>query len=130
MSDQTIAVYSAGAVENTLPRTIYETSGDDISADPVYVSLGSWTAPGVWVTPDSVTRGTITVADYRARTGQQPETTDGTPLADDMLLHWVAMTLEIGGALKPLAGYYWLWTKITAAPETVPRRTSGRITIT
>lgn len=109
MTDQTIDL-TAGAVEMTLPRTITETSGEDISNDPVVVSLGSWTEPGAWVTPDRLTRGTTEVG--------------------DVLQHWVVVQLLIGGTLKPQVGDYWLWTKITDDPEVVPRRTSGRITIT
>jgi hypothetical protein len=110
VTDQVIDVYGAGAVEFSFPRTITETSGEDISADPVLVSLGSWTEPGGWVTPDRITRGTTDVG--------------------GITQHWVVVQLLIGGDLKPAADNYWLWTKITDSPETVPRRTSGRITIT
>jgi len=128
MSDQSIDL-SAGAVEFTYPRTITETSGEDISGDPVEVSLGSWTEPGEWVTPDRLTRGTITVLEYRTSTGKTPHGQDGAALADDVLLHWVAVQLMIGDSVKPADGDYWLWTRISPSPEVVPRRTSGRITI-
>lgn len=46
---QTIAA-SIGAVEYTWPFTITETTGKDISGDAAQISLGTYAAPGPWVT--------------------------------------------------------------------------------
>lgn len=102
MSDQTIDL-SAGAVEYTYPRTVTETSGVDITTDQVLVSLGTWDAPAGWVVPD--------VLDHPA-----PST--------------AVAQLLIGASLKPAPGPYYLWTQVSDAPEVVPRRSPGRITIT
>lgn len=99
---QTIAVHSAAAVEYTLPLTITETSGKDISAATIRMSLGTYTAPGTWVAPDVDTSPTPA-----SRTVQ----------------------LLIGTDPTLLAGDYYVWTVITDAPEVVPRR-HDKLTIT
>ena len=94
---------TAGAVEYTWPLTITETTGKDITATTIRLCLGSYTAPGdTWLTPDT-------------------DTTDGTSSRVVQLL--------IGDELKPEAGNFWLWSKVTDAPETVPRR-HGKVIIT
>jgi hypothetical protein len=128
MIDQTIAV-SASEVENTHPRLITELSGADISTAPVQVSLGSYDAPGTWVTPDVLTRGTIAASDFLAAnpgTELPIDPNTGQPVAGSVLLHWVVVELTIGDALKPAPGHYWLHTNI----NNELRRSPGRITIT
>lgn len=123
MTDQTIEV-SAGADEFCFERRITETSGADISASPVVVSLSSYDAPSTWVEPTVTRRGTITVADYCATTRAQLD------LPSTTLLHWVAVKVKIGVDTAPVHGSYHLWVKITDSTEVVPRRTPDRITIT
>lgn len=102
MSDQTVDV-SAGAVEYTFPRTITETTGKDISADQIAVSLGSYDAPGAWVPPDRLTHPTPSSA---------------------------VVQLLVSNSLGLIVGQsYYLWTKVTESPEVIPRRSPGRVTI-
>ena len=99
---QTIAVHSAAAIEYTHPLTITESTGKDITGATVKVSLGTYQAPGDWLTPDTDTHPTDA-----QRTVQ----------------------LLIGDSLKPEAGDYWLWTQVGDSPEVVPRR-HDKITVT
>jgi hypothetical protein len=101
--DQTIRV-SAGAVEYCYPRTLTETSGKNISADPVYLTLGTYdaplsTTPGA---PDVITR-------------PSPST--------------VVAQILISTNPDPNRQHYWVWTKLSDAPEVVWRRSPGRITL-
>lgn len=102
MPDQTIPL-SAGAVEYTLPRTI--SSSTDLTGDTVDVSLGTFDAPGAWVSPDVRT----------------------TSSAGGVFT--VTVKLLIGTTLRPGAGDYWLWVRLHDAPEVLPERTPGRIRI-
>lgn len=97
---QTIRV-AAGEVEYTWPEVLTETSGADISGDTVQMCLGSYTAPGAFVTPDRV---------------------------DHPAVSSVSVALLIGVDYRPAAGTYWVWVKITDAPE-VPLRRGHRVII-
>lgn len=88
---QTIRV-SDGAVEYSWPMTITATDGDDITADTVQVSLGTYSDPATWVTP-VITRPTPSSATVKLLID------DTTPV-----------------------GTYWLWCKVSDSPEVVPRR--------
>ena len=95
---QTIAL-SAGAIEYTYPLTITEKTGKDISGVTILLSLGTYQAPGdTWQAPDVDQPGDTTAARV--------------------------VQLLIGDALKPAAGTYYLWSKVTDAPEVMPRRNS------
>ena len=98
---QTINI-TAGAVEYTFPLTITETTGKDISADVIQLSLGTDTAVGAWHTPDTDVTQSVT---YQR-----------------------VVQLLVGAAYVPAVGTYWLWSKVTDSPETVPRR-HGKVTI-
>lgn len=102
MSEQTIDL-TAGAVEYTWPLTIIESTGKDISADTVQLSLGSYTEPATWQAPDL--DPAQTVASQRV------------------------VQLLVGDTLKPALGSYYLWSQILDDPEIVPRR-HQRINIT
>lgn len=124
---QTIAVHSAAAVEYTWPTVITELSGENITADAVVMCLGSFTTPGTFVAPDVKTTGTTTVGEFVA---------DGCAcgcatidLPDSTVLYQVTVKLLIGASLSPAAGNYWVWTKLTDTPESVPR-VGAKITIT
>jgi hypothetical protein len=121
--DQTINL-SAGAVEDTYPRTITETTGEDTSADPVFVALAPWGGALTWVAPSTLTRSTTTVAEYNATNPAEL-----LALPDATVLHQTTVALLIGDTLKPAPGNFYLWTKVTDAPEVVPRMSPGRITI-
>ena len=79
---QTINV-TAGAVEYTYPLTITETTGKDISADAIQLSLGTDTAVGTWYAPD----------------------TDPT----QAVTYQRVVQLLVGGSFVPAVGTYWLW---------------------
>jgi hypothetical protein len=95
LKTQTIEL-SAGAVERTFPVTITELTGKDISGDPVWLSLGTETLPGAWVSPD---------VDIPQSVKSQR-----------------VVQLLVGGVVNPGPGVYWLWSKVTDNPEIVPRR--------
>lgn len=93
---QTIDV-TAGAVEYTWPIVVRELNGADISAVTIEVSFGSSAAPDTWQTPD--------VDDPQADAATR------------------VVQILIGDTLAPDAGDdYYLWVRITDAPEVVPRR--------
>lgn len=92
---QTIYV-SDGAVEYTWPVTITETTGKDISAVGVELSLGTYTAPGTWQAPDT----------------DPPQATKSQRVVQ----------LLVGGTLKPAPGRYYLWTRSADTPEIVEHR--------
>lgn len=92
----------AGGIELTLPIFFTDTKMSDITDDQVEVSLGTYAAPTDWVTPDSITRPT-----------------------DDS----VSAQLLIGGDLKPAAGDYWVWMRLTDDPERIPRRGINRVRV-
>lgn len=96
---QTVAV-SQGAIEYTWPTTITATDGDDITGDTVAVSLGTYTAPGAWQAPDTITHP--------------------TPSS-------VVVQILVGAATP--TGSYYLWVKVSDSPEVVPRR-AAKITVT
>ena len=93
---------TGGAVEYTFPLTITEVTGKDISANVIQLSLGTDTAVGVWYAPDTDVTQAVT---YQR-----------------------VVQLLVGMTLAPAVGVYWLWSKVTDAPETVPRR-HGKVTI-
>lgn len=93
---------TVGAIEYTLPIAISETAGKDISDDTILMSLGTWTAPGAWLVPDL----------------------DPAQAVDSQRV----VQLLIGATFKPVAGTYYLWTRVADLPELVPRR-HGRLTI-
>jgi hypothetical protein len=101
MADQTIQVFSAGAAEFTWTTTISETTGKDISGDAVTVCLGTYTVPGLFVTPDVISRPTVSTAVVQLLVGGNGHA--GTPY-------------------KPSAGTYWVWVFLPDSPEQVPRR--------
>lgn len=96
MANDQIIDLTNGGCEYTYPLTITENTGKDISADVIVISLGSPTAPGTWQAPD--------VDPPQANKAQR------------------VVQMLVGATLKPISGTYWLWTKVTDAPETVPRR--------
>jgi len=99
MPTQKIRV-SAGAVLYTLPWTATETTGKDISAATIQLSLGSYTDPGDWLDPDVETRPTLSSVTAKI-------------LIDD--------SYE--------AGTYWLWRSISDTPEVDPQKTSLRVIV-
>lgn len=96
---QTIRV-SAGAAEYTWPATITETTGKDISADVVRVSLGTYAAPAAWVDPS-------------VDTAQANHATRVVQLLVDS---------------NTPAGTYYLWLSVGDGPEQVVRR-SGKVVV-
>jgi hypothetical protein len=86
-----------GAVEYTYPLTITETTGKNIAADVITLSLGTDTTPGTWRSPDT------------------------DPVQVNHAQRVVQMLIG-GTGYVPLAGSYWLWSKVTDSPEVVPRR--------
>lgn len=87
---------TAGAVEYTWPVTITETSGLDITSDEIQVSLGQGDQPSdTWLDPDL----------------------DSSPQPNQRVVQ-----LQIGSALKPAPGTYWLWTRILDRGEVIPRK--------
>lgn len=93
-----------GAVEYTWPLTISETTGKNIAADVIVLSLGTESTPGTWRSPDV-----------------DPAQTDHSQRVVQMLVG--------GTGFVGLAGTYFLWSKVTDTPEVVPRR-HGRVVIT
>lgn len=87
---------SAGAVEYTYPLTITESTGKDISADTITLSLGTYDAPGQWQAPDT----------------DPPQDTTSQRVVQ----------LLVGADLKPDLGTYYLWSLVNDGPERVPRR--------
>lgn len=100
-AQQTIDL-TAGAIEYTWPLTLIETTGKDITADTIQLSLGGYEAPATWQAPD----------------------TDTAPVVSQRVVQ-----LLVGDTLTPAPGAYWLWSQIVDNPEIVPRR-HQRITIT
>lgn len=97
MPTQTIDLRTGSdAVEYTWPLTITERTGKDISAVPIELSLGTWTAPGDWRTPDA------------------------DPPQPDQPSQRVVQLL-IGAAYKPDAGTYRMWSRPADDPEIAPR---------
>jgi hypothetical protein len=89
---QTVFV-SAGAAKYVGAK-ISDKNGDDISADPVSMSLGTYTTPGTWVTPSVDT----------------PQTDTSTRIVKLLV-----------NSSTPLGAYY-LWVRITDNPEIEPLR--------
>lgn len=93
---QTIAVYTEGAIEHTRPVTLIETTGKDITAVPVKLTLGSYTeSGGGWRDPD----------------------VDTSPAPASRVV-----ALLVGDTYKPVAGTYWLWSWVLDGTERIPRR--------
>lgn len=101
MTDQYIYT-SAGAVEYTLPTIVTETTGKNITADIVQVSLGTYADPGVWQSPD-------------VKTSPTPSS--------------VSVQILIGASLNPAPGHYYVWVKLTDSPEVPARRGPGRVVV-
>ena len=84
-----------GAVEY-LVVDYQDAQHSNITADPVSISLGTYSTPGVWHAADFVqSNGAV----WKIRAG-----------------------LLIGGALTYPAGTYWVWLKVTNSPSVLPRR--------
>lgn len=99
--DQTVYV-TAGGPEYCYPRTITETTGKDISGDPVTVGLGGYNdPPASMVTPTVDEQGSTSASRV--------------------------VQLLIDNTVTP--ANYWLWVKVTDSPEAPIRRTDGRITV-
>lgn len=97
---QTILVGS-GAAEYTFPLTLTDTDGDNITADTVQVTLGSYELPtGSWATPDVETN---------------PSTSS------------VTVRMLIGSSVA--SGTYWPWVKLAANPQVILRRSWTRLVI-
>lgn len=75
--------------------------GNNIQADPVSISLGTYAAPGVWHAADIVEQnGEV----WQVRAG-----------------------LFIGTTLTYPAGYYWAWIQVTASPAVATKRAENRL---
>lgn len=117
---QTIAVYSASANEYTLPVTITERTGADISGDQFTLYLGDEIGPGgAGSSPDVFTVNIITMSQYMASGGYNAR---NVPL--DTKLTQVVVEVLIGqtGSINPPVGSYWLWVRVGDNSESVPRR--------
>ncbi len=99
-ASQTIRV-SDGAIEYTWPVTVTTATGNDISTDPVAISLGSINVPGVWATT-------------------------GVVITHPSLSSVTVQMLVSAATVTP--GVYYVWVKVTDSAETVVRNT-GRIVI-
>lgn len=104
---------ASGGVEYTWPLTLVEDSVDpitgkpkpkDIHLDVVKLSLGTDSAPGTWRTPDVDTSG----ADCDGLAANVKNTR--------------TVQLLVGGAYRPPASTYTLWSQIGDTPEVVPRK--------
>jgi len=91
---------TAGAVEYTWPWTGTETTGKDITASTVELSLGTYSEPGDWLEPDVMVRSNV----------------------------W-SVTAQILVDDSYLPGTYYLWRSIHDAPEVLPKRTPLRVII-
>ena len=100
MSTQRIDV-TAGGVEYTWPWTGTETTGQDITAVTVELSLGTYNDPGAWQPPDVILHPTV-------------NTVTAQMLVDDSVA----------------VGTYYLWRLIGDAPEVLPKRTPLRVIVT
>lgn len=84
-----------GAVEN-LWLDYEDAERQNITADPVSISLGSYDTPGVWHAADLVEQNGAV---------------------------WqVRAALLIGGSLTYPPGQYWAWVRLTDSPEIIPKR--------
>lgn len=104
MSNRTIWV-SKGEAEY-VGGTITETSGKDITADPIVVALGGYSQP-----PDKTTATAPTVDEQGATTAQR------------------TVKLLIDNTYPPTTSPVWIWAWITDNPEVEPVRLDGPITI-
>lgn len=96
----------SGGVEYTWAVTITESSSPpkDISTDILVVSLGTKTDPGTWQSPDIDEAG-ANAAGVAASVQNQR-----------------MFKLLIGTTLRPAAGSYYLWSRISDSPEVAPRK--------
>lgn len=86
-----------GAIEYTWPVTITETNGEDISVKTIEMSLsGSHLTAGTWQAPDKDKPGLTTASR-------------------------VVQLLIGAGHTNPGKGTWYLWWRITDAPEVAPR---------
>lgn len=69
---------------------------NDITGDPVAISLGSYDTPGVWHPADLV--------EQNGKVWQ------------------VRAAILIGGSLTYPPGQYWAWVRLTDSPEVIPKR--------
>lgn len=95
MGAQTINV-SAGAARY-VGGTITETTGKDISADTVVMSLGTATGPAAWVAPD------------------------------EKLANVASVTVKMLVTSATAVGTYFVWARITDSPEVEPFILDGPI---
>lgn len=93
---------SLGGVEY-VTADVSEVNGADITAASLEISLGSYTTPGEWRTPDQLTRP----SDSSATVG-----------------------VLVGASYLPTAGRYWPWLRVADSPEVSPIRCSSSVTIT
>jgi len=92
-------IYVSDGAQEYVSVTITELTGKDISADPVWISLGTPTAPATWNT------ATLLVA-------------SGATVTFGLLVD----------SNTPV-GTYTAWAKIGDGPETVVRRSDGTVTL-
>lgn len=100
---QTIFV-TAGDPEYTLPVTVTEVNGKDISGDVVALGLSSsqQSPPTVWLAPDLDTSPAVNVR---------------------------VVQLLVGVAFTPTPGTYYVWYRVIDTPEKPPRFTGLRLTV-
>jgi len=97
-NDQTIRV-TADLPEYTRPVTITETTGKNISAAQVFISLGDYEAPGTWQS------GVL----------ERPTAASAT------------IKLLVDSNVTPRPAPYWVWVKVVDSPERPGRRSELRV---
>lgn len=117
MHPQTIGLVSAGAREYT--RRLYMTDlyGNDISADPIKLSLGTEDAPATWLTPGLSGVDVVSVAQYLKMGGRNPFGLQTTAL---LYRRWAQLYIA-PGAVEPAVGSYRLWSQLGDSSEIIPR---------
>jgi hypothetical protein len=100
---QTIFV-TAGDPEYTLPVTVTEVTGKDISADVVALGLSTSKTlpPTVWTPPDVDHSTAVNVR---------------------------VVQVLVGTSLSPTPGTYFVWVQVTDTPEKPPRFTGLQLTV-
>lgn len=117
---------SYGAEEYTWPATVYELTGQDISADPVTVAIvaAGDNPEGQFVAPTlPVVRGTMNVATFKwmfpALVPQLSPT-----LSDTDLIYFATVQMLITATSNP-PGNWDEWIQVGDISETVPRYATG-----
>lgn len=96
----TATIYVTAGATEFVTATITETSGKDISADPVALSLTlTGDEPGDWIVPELVSADVNTVV----------------------------VRCLVGGTFAP--GRYFLWARIGDSPEVVIRRLAATVSV-